>query len=595
MKITQKLETASKPSYSFEYFVPKTTQGLHNLYDRMDRMYLLGPQFIDITWNAGGSDGSHLTPEMVATAQSIYGLETCMHLTCTRMPAEKVDEALDAAYESGCNNILALRGDKPDENDMQDGEDHFTYAVDLVRHIRSRFGDHFDIGVAGYPEGHDEQDDSSLLMQHLKDKVDAGASFIITQMFYDVDRFLTWVQECRDAGITVPIIPGIMPISTYAAFIRRASWCKVVVPDYFMQAIEPHKDDDAKVRDIGADLVADMCRKILAAGITHLHFYTMNLEKATCMILDRLGVTPEVDAVNPLPWRQSLARNRRSENVRPIFWKNRKLSYIARTQDWDEFPNGRWGDSRSPAYGDLDINGVAFRLVTSQKAAQQWGEPKTIGDISALFVKYVKGELSSLPWSDSPISPEVNCIQEQLIELDQRGLLTINCQPAINGVPSSDPVHGWGPKNGYVYQKAYLELLLPPDVVDQLIARVNQVNSKQNDVVTYYCVNNNGDLRTNSVDDGPTAVTWGIFPGKEVVQPTIVEMTSFMAWKDEAYRLAGEWAKCYPTSSPARALIETIAESWCLINIVHNNYFDAMAIFDLFDGISALPTGTVDA
>ena len=237
----------------------------------MDRMHGLGPAFIDITWGAGGHL-SDLTCEMVNVAQSIYGLETCMHLTCTDMERSKVDSALQEAYKAGCTNILALRGDPPREKEKWEAtQGGFQYAKDLVRYIREQYGNHFDIGVAGYPEGCDDQRDPDILMEHLKEKVDAGATFIVTQMFYDVDIFLDWVRRCRAYGITVPIIPGIMPISTYAAFLRRANWCKCRIPPSWIKTLEPVKNDDAVVREVGKGLVADMCRKILDAGIVHLH------------------------------------------------------------------------------------------------------------------------------------------------------------------------------------------------------------------------------------------------------------------------------------------------------------------------------------
>lgn len=181
MKISQKLaqahsgSQASRPTYSFEYFVPKTTQGVQNLYDRMDRMYDLGPAFIDVTWNAGGSTESpsanNLTTEIVATAQGILGLETCMHLTCTGMPKETVEAALEQAYKAGCQNILALRGDKAEgKSDSDSDKDTFIYAKDLIRFIRNKYGDYFDICVAGYPEGHPEEPDPKVLIKYLKEK-----------------------------------------------------------------------------------------------------------------------------------------------------------------------------------------------------------------------------------------------------------------------------------------------------------------------------------------------------------------------------------------------------------------------------------------
>lgn len=234
-------------------------------------MHDLGPAFIDVTWGAGGQL-SRLTCEMVKVAQTTYGLETCMHLTCTDMEKSKVDDALREAYKAGCTNILALRGDPPREKEKWEAvKGGFQYAKDLVEHIRKQYGSHFDIGVAGYPEGCEDNEDQETLMEHLKQKVDAGGTFIVTQMFYDVDNFLDWVKRVRGKGITVPIVPGIMPISTHAAFLRRAEWSKARIPDEWITALEPVKNDDAAVRDIGKGLVATMCQKILDSGIKALH------------------------------------------------------------------------------------------------------------------------------------------------------------------------------------------------------------------------------------------------------------------------------------------------------------------------------------
>ncbi|KAL1640715.1 methylenetetrahydrofolate reductase (NAD(P)H) met13 [Diplodia intermedia] len=584
MHISQKLyegQKNGKPSFSFEFFPPKTAQGVQNLYDRMDRMHGLGPTFIDVTWGAGGRN-STLTCEMVKVAQSVYGLETCMHLTCTDMEKSKLDEALREAYNAGCKNILALRGDPPREKEKWEATaGGFRYAKDLVKYIRENYGDHFDIGVAGYSEGCEDQDDPNLLLDHLKEKIDAGGTFIVTQMFYDVDIFLDWAKKVRAKGITVPIVPGIMPINTYAAFMRRATWTKCHVPPDWLEALEPVKNDDAEVREIGKHLIANMCRRLMEAGIIHLHFYTMNLAQSTRMVLEELGLTPDMYSPleKPLPWRQSLAPGRREENVRPIFWRNRNRSYVVRTQDWDEFPNGRWGDSRSPAFGELDAYGIGLKG-TNEQNIKLWGMPKTVRDISNLFVKYMEGKLECLPWSEQPITSEADVLKENLVSLNKRGLFTINSQPAVNSAKSTHPVHGWGPNNGYVYQKAYLEVLVSPELIAELITRI-----ERDPEMTYYAVNKAGDLKTNAPSDGPNAVTWGVFPGKEIIQPTIVETISFLAWKDEFYRLGEDWAKCYSSVSPSRYIIEDLMDTWYLINIVHNDFHIDNGIFALFDGL----------
>ncbi|KAF9188086.1 hypothetical protein BGZ51_000882 [Haplosporangium sp. Z 767] len=569
MKVIDKIiraEEEGRPFWSFEYFPPKTTAGVQNLFDRMERMYSLGPEFVDITWNAGGTS-SDLTSELVATAQSVYGLETCMHLTCTNMPKEKID----AAKACGNQNILALRGDPPRGQDQWVSCDNgFAYASDLVAYIREQYGDYFSIGVAGYPEGHLDSASKEEDFEWLKFKVDQGADFIVTQLFYDTKLFIDWVKECRQRGITVPILPGIMPIQSYGGFNRMTSLCKTF-------------EDDQAVKDYGVKLAVQMCKEIKAAGINGFHFYTLNLEKSTRLILEGLEFVAPRENIRQLPWNPSLSKKREKENVRPIFWKNRIKSYVSRTEAWDEFPNGRWGDSRSPAFGELDGYGTSLK-VTGKEALELWGQPQNPKDVATLFAKYCRGEIKSIPWSDeSSLYPETEEIRDQLASLNQHGYLTINSQPAVNGVRSDDKVHGWGPKNGYVYQKAYLEFFISPENLNELVSRIEEEPQ-----ITYYAVNRRGDLRTNSQNDGPNAVTWGVFVGKEIIQPTIVEVVSFVAWKDEAFELWSEWSKVYEQSSTSAKVIDTIRDEWYLINIVHNDFQDQNGLFRVLDSVKVV-------
>lgn len=588
MRITDKLQQhhndSDKATFSFEYFVPKTTQGIQNLYDRMDRMYEASlPQFIDITWNAGGKS-SQLTNDLVFTSQSVLGLETCMHLTCTNMPIKQIELALKNAYDSGCMNILALRGDPPlNSTDWEQCETGFKYAKDLISFIKSKYGDHFDIGIAAYPEGHPEEKDSIKLLQYLKEKVDCGANFIITQMVYDSDIFIEWCKQVRSIGIDIPIFPGIMPISTYSAFLRRVQWCEVNVPTNFLKLLDPVKDDDQKVRELGTQLIVEMCQKLIDSGyINHLHFYTMNLEKSSLIILDKLDLLPNEndyqsiknDITTSLPWRKSLNPQRRNEEVRPIFWQKRPYSYVARTSQWsvDEFPNGRFGDSSSPAFGDLDLCGSSLIRQSSLKSMELWSTPTKINDISTLVINYLKGELNCLPWSDTPLNKnEVNLILNNLIQLNQKNIITINSQPKINGIKSNVKDLGWGPKDGYVYQKEYLEFLLPRNKFINLQEKLKPYD----DILTYFAVDYNGNLSSNHPDGSKAnAVTWGIFPGREVLQPTIVEKISFLAWKEEFYRILDEWKWNFKDNNEIESsnFVQHLIDDYLLVNIVDNDY-----------------------
>lgn len=607
MRISEKLQQAhagANPppaTFSFEFFVPKTSQGVQNLYDRMDRMYDLNPIFIDITWNAGGRSSS-LTNEMVYTAQSTLGLETCMHLTCTNMAVSLIDEALDKAYKSGCQNILALRGDPPLDGSESTGD--FKYAKHLIQYIRDKYGNHFNIGIAAYPEGHPEEEHDERLLDYLKEKADAGADFIITQMFYDVDNFILWCATIRKMGITIPIIPGIMPISTYAAFIRRAKWSGVAVPQHFLDALDPIKEDDYAVREAGTELVSEMCQKLIDSGhVNHLHFYTMNLERSTVMVLERLNLVECVKdnevVTEVLPWRKSLHPDRSKESIRPIFWQNRKYSYILRTSGWDEFPNGRWGDSRSPAFGDIDLSASQLLRQSPKRAYELWGCPQTLQDLANIIVSYLNNQIQALPWSDGPIGSDTAVLKDALISLNKKGFFTLNSQPALSAVRSNDKTYGWGPKNGFIYQKQYLEFLVHKDVAGQLIETVQAHNAADtHSYITYYVVDKQGNLRSNSKDDDINAVTWGVFPGEEILQPTIVEKVSFLAWKDEVYSLIDEWVTIFNTKTIAELvaqdkirqfseLITSFGENYVLCNFVNNDFtLDNSDMFDLLDTLT---------
>ena len=204
------------------------------------------------------------------------------------------------AKSSGVWNILALRGDPPQGkrawkiNDVSGGECH--RAIDLVKLIRKLHGDYFGIGVAGHPEGHPSSpktlDGQVLEMQHLKEKIDAGGQFIITQFFYDTNVFIDYVKRCRDAGIHCPIIPGIMPIQSYSSLVKMTQFCGISVPSSVINRLQDVRLDDEAVKLIGVEIASEMCRTILASSDSNVdgfHFYTLNLERSTTRILINLG------------------------------------------------------------------------------------------------------------------------------------------------------------------------------------------------------------------------------------------------------------------------------------------------------------------
>jgi len=313
---------------SLEYFPPRTEEGVKNLNSRMDRMRLnLSPLFTDITWGAGGST-AELTMRLAIRAQQT-GHVANMHLTCTNMekdgdPVKGVKDALQEALDGGIRNIVALRGDPPvGEDEWTATKGGFTCALDLVKYIRENFGDTFCVSVAGYPEGHpnaiteikiDEQskltesertrcstfdgkmyvckdEDFKKEMKYLKEKVDAGADMIITQMFFDVEVFKKFVTACREWGITCPVIPGLMCINAYGGFRKMSKFCKTRVPKDLDEKMESIKDDPAAIKIFGVEFGANVCQELMNFGVDVLHFYTLNLEKVVYGITDKLGIT----------------------------------------------------------------------------------------------------------------------------------------------------------------------------------------------------------------------------------------------------------------------------------------------------------------
>jgi len=222
------------------------------------------------------------------------------------MPVEKLEAALQQCKQAGIRNILALRGDPPHgEEKFTQVEGGFSCALDLVKYIREKHGDYFGICVSGYPEAHPDQivEDPEEMkkkywedIEYLKKKVEAGADFIITQLFYDVDLFLKFVVDCKSAGITAPILPGIMPIMNYGGFKRMTSFCKTFVPEHVSDVLETIKDNDAAIKAYGISLGTQMCQRLLDSGVPGVHMYTLNLDKSAVGILKNVGLISEEQA-----------------------------------------------------------------------------------------------------------------------------------------------------------------------------------------------------------------------------------------------------------------------------------------------------------
>lgn len=514
--------------YSFEYFPPKTEAGLDNLLTRIDRMSRrLDPLFVSVTWGACGSTLSR-TLAVASHAQRFACVDVLLHLSCTGLSRERIAQVLNMAKSSGIRNILALRGDSPHgtwkEGDVSGGE--CDRAIDLVKLIRQLHGDYFSIGVAGHPEGHASSPKGNsgrdVEMQHLKEKILAGADFVMTQFFYDVDVFLDFVRRCKEVGIDCPIIAGVMPVQSYSSLVKMTEFCGISVPLSVLDRLESVKDDDEEVKTAGWELATEMCRTILTSAenedfqVEGFHFYTLNLERSTTRILAALGAVEVLESSSQassstkvdqnqdrrpvkqcdtkdvttnvrqrkesiserststrrvLPWKPSAMDRRLKEDVRPINWSNRPRSYVLRTDDWDDYPNGRWGDSTSPAFGELSelSHFYSFTLGSDDDRRAMLGTcPLQETDVYEVFARYVEGKVPHIPWCETPLQPESFLVQTQLARLNRLGLLTVNSQPNVDGVSSSHPAFGWGGKGGRVYQKAYVECFVSPEKTNKL-------------------------------------------------------------------------------------------------------------------------------
>jgi len=591
-KIKARIESRDK-FFSLEFFPPRTKAGAVNLVSRFDRMRSGNPLFIDVTWHpAGNPAGDSETSSMMITHAAVeyVGLESMLHMTCVGSSKEDITGYLSKAKGLGLRNILALRGDLPniDEN-WEFDENKFNYATDLVKHTRKEFGDYFTICVAGYPTGHPEAVSYEDDLCHLKEKVDAGADFIITQLFFKPATFKKFVDDCRAIGITCPIIPGIMPIQSYDSLRHIVKLSKLEVPEEIKNIVEPLKGNDDAIRNFGIEQASQMIRELFSSGYAPgIHFYTLNREVATTAILKKIGLWSDIK--KSLPFRLSADPARTEEEIRPIFWTKRSKSYVHRTRHWDEFPNGRWGKSDSPAFGELKDYYLFYLASQSPKAelTEMWGADITSEeDVWEVFTKYISGEpnkngikITRTPWCDEELNEETGLIRDQLAKVNAQGILTVNSQPSANCVPSSDPVLGWGGQNGYVYQKAYLEFFTCEENVLALLQILGRFPG-----VNFQVVNKDGSVNiTNIKSKKPVAVTWGVFPGREIVQPTIVDPAAFNVWRNESYALWQEkWAKLYEPDSTARNVIENIAETYYLVNLVDNDYPKGNCLWTVLD------------
>ncbi|HXQ21323.1 MAG TPA: methylenetetrahydrofolate reductase [NAD(P)H] [Candidatus Acidoferrales bacterium] len=275
------------PVFSFEFFPPKTEQGEHNLYRTIESLRELHPTFVSVTYGAGGSTRDK-TLELVRRIKQEIGIEAMAHLTCVGADRDEIEAVLQRLQADGIENVLALRGDPPREQEaFVRPADGFGFAAELVRFIRAR-GFPFCLGAACYPEGHVECRDLDRDLAHLADKVESGVDFLITQLFFDNADYFAFVERARARGVRAPIIPGIMPITNVAQIERFTSMCGTRIPCELQARLERARHDEDAVRRIGIEHATMQCRALVVGGAPGIHFYTLNQSPATRAIFERL-------------------------------------------------------------------------------------------------------------------------------------------------------------------------------------------------------------------------------------------------------------------------------------------------------------------
>ena len=298
MRIDERIAGDPAPSFSFEFFPPKSDDGERNLAAALDELSSLQPTFVSVTYGAAGTTEQKLkTLDIVSRIKADHGLEAMAHFTCVGATVEQLRATLDRMRDAGIENVLALRGDPPP------GQDEWTatagglaYSRELIELIRGEYD--FAIGAACFPEVHIHADSAQSDLRYTKEKVDAGARFLITQLFFDNDAYWDYVARSREAGIDVPIIPGIMPITNVQQIKRFTEMCGATIPERLLRELELRADQPDAVADFGVAYATLQCADLLANGAPGIHFYTLNRSPATRAILSALRcLAPWRDAV----------------------------------------------------------------------------------------------------------------------------------------------------------------------------------------------------------------------------------------------------------------------------------------------------------
>ncbi|MGH9604381.1 MAG: methylenetetrahydrofolate reductase [NAD(P)H] [Terracidiphilus sp.] len=279
----------TQPSFSFELFPPRTREAAAKLPAVINQLAAVGPDYFSVTYGAGGSnqDGTY---ETIMAVVEHTGVEAVPHLTCVGSTREHVAVLLDRYRQAGIKRIVALRGDLPSTAMSPAAPGDFHYAVELVRFIREMHGDAFRIEVAAYPEMHPQAPGLGADFRRFREKVEAGADGALTQLFYNADAYFHFMERCAKAGIGIPIVPGIMPITGFANAVRFCNGCGADLPRWIRLRLEELQDDKPGLVDFGVDVVTRLCETLLKGGAPGLHFYTINQSEAPLRLWKNLGL-----------------------------------------------------------------------------------------------------------------------------------------------------------------------------------------------------------------------------------------------------------------------------------------------------------------
>jgi len=279
------LFSKKEKTYSFELFPPKTDKGFENLLKTIEKLVELQPDYISCTYGAGGGNRDK-TFDIVQHIEKEHNCIAMAHLTCVLNTKNDIKNIVEDIKSRGIRNILALRGDPPvDQPDWQPASDNFRYSSELAKFIREEFGDYFGITVAGFPEGHLLCPDREKDADFLKIKVDAGADFVITQLFFNNQDYFDYIKRLKTRGVNNRVVPGIIPITDYQALLKFTAMCGATVTEEVHQIFEPIQNDKEAVMKAGIEFSIKQCRELLAAGAPGLHFYSLNKVHPTDEIL----------------------------------------------------------------------------------------------------------------------------------------------------------------------------------------------------------------------------------------------------------------------------------------------------------------------